>query len=348
MIDMKAYHCLIIWFCFFTSLCFSQEILIAFEDKTNSIDTIQIEGLYAKSELLSIKKTLEVKWDAKGIDYVEFIVWAKNRKKHKERYWINGTKIQVRFEQKKGEPFRIRLEGSPISEELQAFKMLQMRQQFRDMDMVYDFFYEKAEKHRAYPVASVFLTPLVTSFGSDTMRLEQLYDLIKDQSEVVKSTYVMQPMHKQLERLFNKAPFDIGKFVVLDSSKQAVRLEVSSYSEPYILLDLWFVNCPPCVMDHQLIKKDFEAKTFKKDIKLISISVDKLPEEWLRYLKEKKLPWDHYLEDQTLEKAYTKELGVISYPAYFLLDQNGKILGRRYSYKNVIALYEDLNSSKDD
>ena len=340
---MKGYHFLIFLFCVISSLCFSQKISISFEDKSNSVDSIQLEGLYEKSDALPIKKTLRLEWDTHGMDYIQLVVWGQNRKPYKERYWINGDQINVRFEQKDDEPFRIRLEGSPIYEELQTFRKLQMRYQFTDMNSVFDFFYKKAEVYRQYPVASVFLTPLVTSFGSDTARLEQLYELIKDQSEAVKSTYVMAPMHKQLEGLFKNISFDITKFNLLDSSNQSIQLEPGNYAETYILLDLWFVSCLPCVLDHRQIKADFEAQEFKKDIKLISISVDESSEDWGNYLQEKALPWEHYLEDQSLEDVYSKERGIIAYPSYFLLDQSGKLLGQSFSYKDVLNLYEELS-----
>jgi thiol-disulfide isomerase/thioredoxin len=137
--------------------------------------------------------------------------------------------------------------------------------------------------------------------------------------------------------------FDLDDLV--DSSGNQVTLNFSN--SEFTLIDFWFTECPPCIKEMQQFEELLKGKETK--LKVVSVSINQ-PWYWrqalqgdqprLAFLKTRVSNWEQVVlktkDDPKLRnsisadraKSLEETYGVSSYPAYFVLDRNGRILQR--------------------
>lgn len=108
------------------------------------------------------------------------------------------------------------------------------------------------------------------------------------------------------------------------------KLDLSDYkSKKYILVDLWYSHCAPCIAqfpDLKQIYSDYSSKGFE----LIAVSTDKekFLEDWKGVIAKHGLPWKQFLD---LNGVESKKLNVKIYPTNFLINQSGTIIANDIS-----------------
>lgn len=114
-------------------------------------------------------------------------------------------------------------------------------------------------------------------------------------------------------------------FALSDTSGRAIAL--SSLKGKYVLLDFWAAWCAPCRQENPNVvnaHKQFKDKGFT----VFGVSLDRDKKSWIAAIREDKLNWQHVsdLKYWGSEAAVLYKVGSI--PRNFLLDPNGKIIGR--------------------
>lgn len=166
---------------------------------------------------------------------------------------------------------------------------------------------------------------------SNNEALHKLYELqIKQDSTIM--GHLLNPI-KRIEKILFESHVDLSKFQFYTKGGELISLDFNE-GDKY-LLDFWFVGCAPCVQDHKLMKEQL-AFLKKHQVEIIGISIDRDQTEWVDYLKSKNYNWNNVREVDDCEKRASKSMFIGVFPTYILIDKNGKVLYRTFSFSEVM------------
>lgn len=107
--------------------------------------------------------------------------------------------------------------------------------------------------------------------------------------------------------------------------------QLSNYNDKPILLHFWSVTCLICMKTARELKKLHEG--YGDKLNIVSINMDTDKARWEQGAKRDNLDWANLSDGQGYFGGIGKEYGIVSYPAYVLIDKNEKIIDRWMGYK---------------
>ncbi|RYY56030.1 MAG: AhpC/TSA family protein [Chitinophagaceae bacterium] len=117
------------------------------------------------------------------------------------------------------------------------------------------------------------------------------------------------------------------EFTQNDTLDQAVSL--SSFRGKYVLVDFWASWCGPCRAENPNLVKAFDK--FKgRNFQVLGVSLDRpgQKEKWLKAIHDDQLAWTQVSDLKFWDNEVAKLYGIQAIPQNFLIDPNGKIIGR--------------------
>lgn len=148
------------------------------------------------------------------------------------------------------------------------------------------------------------------------------------------SWFMMYPSGvERMEKILAGVKVQPGNYFFTD--RKGDRTKISLQGNAHYVLDFWFLACKPCREDHLQIKDEYELLK-KNNVEMISVSTDNDYREWVAYLKQHGFDWPNFLQDS--ETNISKDLSILTYPAYVILDDKGKVVGMYDSYEKVRKL----------
>jgi peroxiredoxin len=116
-------------------------------------------------------------------------------------------------------------------------------------------------------------------------------------------------------------------FTQNDVNDKAVSL--SDFRGKYVLLDFWASWCAPCRAENPNVVKAYQQ--FKdKNFTVLGVSLDRpgKKEAWLAAIKADGLTWTQVSDLKFWDNSAVKLYGINGIPQNFLIDPNGKIIGK--------------------
>ena len=107
------------------------------------------------------------------------------------------------------------------------------------------------------------------------------------------------------------------------------------------ILDFWYLECPPCVKDHEVIA-EYIKTTKHQNVEVIGISIDRSKSKWITYLETHRYNWTNYNEDHFGKMLY-EDLDIEFFPSYLVINSKGEILQKSNRFQKALDFIELAN-----
>ena len=163
-------------------------------------------------------------------------------------------------------------------------------------------------------------------------------------TDKVKNSFLAQGVREELaSRKATMPGAEAPDFTINDPDGNPVTL--SSLRGQYVIVDFWASWCKPCRAGVPAMKELY-AKYHPKGLEIIGVSDDTDHGAWKKAIEQDQTPWIHVVDEFPVENKPARVgtlWGVHYIPSYFLLDKEGKIIGKMEHEELAAKLAELLD-----
>jgi len=138
------------------------------------------------------------------------------------------------------------------------------------------------------------------------------------------------PMGAAVQRVLADAMRNADGTILPDFTQTdtaGVPVSLSSLRGKYVLVDFWASWCMPCRQENPNVLQAYN-KFKDKNFTVLGVSLDKAKAAWIDAIKMDNLTWTHVSDLQGWANAVAQQNQIQSIPQNFLVDPQGKIVGK--------------------
>jgi peroxiredoxin len=153
-------------------------------------------------------------------------------------------------------------------------------------------------------------------------------------------------VNKIRERAGILEPILIGKrapnMYLTDSSGKVYTLD--GFKAKSTILYFWDPNCGHCQKETPKLY-EFWEKNKSRGIDVFAVTIDRKPDDWKKYIREKKLNWLNVWDSHTVTD-FKNVYDIYSTPVIYILDENKKILAKRIGVEQLPDFFDNYFRDK--
>ncbi len=170
---------------------------------------------------------------------------------------------------------------------------------------------------------SPFVLVVVSQLSTDILLQEKRFNSL---SPALQGGYYGKMLREQIENgKIGAVGTEEIDFTQSDTTGKPVTL--SSFKGKYVLVDFWASWCHPCRMENPNVVATF-ARFKNKNFTILGVSLDRAREPWIKAIADDNLTWAQVSDLKFWSNEVAVKYRVQSIPQNFLIDPNGKIVGK--------------------
>jgi thiol-disulfide isomerase/thioredoxin len=179
-----------------------------------------------------------------------------------------------------------------------------------------------AKAHPASYIAAFELLNYYT-YNPDAAELDSIYNGL---DTTIRASASGRELKKTLDAAILTGIGHEAPAFTQDNTK-GVPVSLADFKGQYVLVDFWASWCGPCRAENPNVLKAYR-QYHSKGFTILGVSLDDHKDRWLEAIKKDGLPWMQVSDLKGWQNSAAVLYGVGGIPMNFLLDKDGKIVGK--------------------